>query len=99
MRRGVGHFKSTSCWNGNVAFAGHNRGNTDYFGEIHMLRDGDLIKYTTKLGTRTYEVYSVSRISEDDTSCLQRANENIVTLITCVNDVPELRWCVRAREI
>ena len=27
MRRGVGHFKSTSCWLGNVAMCGHNRGN------------------------------------------------------------------------
>jgi sortase A len=98
MRRGIGHFKSTSCWEGNVGFAAHNRGNSEYFGEIHTLDIGDRIIYSTKLGTRTYEVFSVSKVNENDVSSLQRATENIVTLITCVNDVPELRWCVQARE-
>jgi sortase A len=98
MRRGIGHFKSTSCWEGNVGFAAHNRGNSEYFGEIHTLDIGDRIIYSTKLGTRTYEVFSVSKVSENDVSSLQRTTENIVTLITCVNDVPELRWCVQARE-
>lgn len=99
MVRGIGHFKSTSCWDGNVGFAGHNRGLSDYFGDIHTLSIGDRITYTTKLGTRTYEVFSVSKIHETDFSKLQRTNENIVTLVTCVRDVPELRWCVQARQI
>lgn len=99
LKKGVGHFKATSCWDGNVGFAGHNRGLADYFGGIHTLSIGDRITYTTKLGTRTYEVYSVSKISETDYSRLQRTTENIVTLITCVRDIPELRWCVQAREV
>ena len=99
MKRGIGHFKSTSCWDGNAAFAGHNRGNSDYFGKIHTLSVGDKIVYTTKLGTRTYEVYSVKNIHETDVSVLQRSSDNIVTLITCVNDRPELRVCVQARQV
>ena len=99
MKRGVGHFKSTSCWDGNVALAGHNRGTSDFFGKIHTLSVGDRITYSTKLGTRTYEVYSVKSIHETDVSVLQRTTDNIITLITCVNDRPELRWCVQAREV
>ena len=99
LSKGVGHFKSTSCWDGNVGFAGHNRGIAVTFGKIHTLTAGDKIIYTTKLGTRTYEVFSVSQIKETDMSKLQRTNENIVTLITCVNDIPDLRWCVQAREV
>ena len=99
LSKGIGHFKFTSCWDGNAGFAAHNRGLSVAFGKIHTLAAGDKIIYTTKLGTRTYEVFSVSQIHETDTSKLQRTAENIVTLITCVNDMPELRWCVQAREV
>ena len=97
--KGAGHFKSTSCWDGNVGLAGHNRGVANHFGQIHTLESGDKITYTTKLGTRTYEVFFVGQIVETDFSRLGRTSENIITLITCVRNVPEMRWCVQAREI
>ena len=99
LAKGAGHFKNTSCWDGNVGFAAHNRGQVGFFGQIHTLTNGDKIVYTTVLGTRTYEVYFVGQINETDFSKLGRTDENIVTLITCVNDRPELRWCVQAKEI
>jgi len=99
MRKGIGHFRFTSCWDGNVGFAAHNRGISVAFGQIHTLKTGDKIVYTTKYGTRTYEVFYVGKIQETDLSKLQRTSENLVTLVTCVNDVPELRWCVQAREV
>ena len=67
--------------------------------QIHTLEDGDKITYTTKLGTRTYEVFYVGQIEETDFSRLGRSSENMITLITCVRNVPEMRWCVQAREI
>ena len=82
-----------------MGFAAHNRGLADYFGLIHTLGGGDRITYTTKLGTRTYEVYFVGQIHESDFSRLGRTDTNIVTLVTCVRDKPTLRWCVQAREI
>ncbi len=99
LAKGAGHFKSTSCWDGNVGLAGHNRGVANHFGQIHTLEAGDRIIYTTKLGTRTYEVYYVGKISETDFSRLGRTSENIITLITCVRDERDLRWCVQAREV
>ena len=62
LATGAGHFENTSIWNGNVAIAGHNRGVNNHFGKIHTLSGGDTITLTTKLGTRTYEVYSVQKI-------------------------------------
>ena len=63
------------------------------------LRDiGDTIKLTTQLGTRSYEVYSASKIGVDDTSVLSDSTENIITLVTCVKNQPDYRWCVQARE-
>lgn len=99
MKKGAGHFTSTSCWDGNVAMASHNRGSSAYFGEIHTLEKGDRITYETKLGNCTYEVFYVGKIQEDDFSRLGLSSENLITLITCVRNQPELRWCVQAREI
>ena len=98
LRKGAGHFESTSIWDGNVAFAGHNRGVNDNFGKIHTLDTGDTIKLTTKLGTRSYSVYSVRKVSVNDVSVLDSTGENIVTLVTCVMNQPDYRWCVQARQ-
>ena len=98
LAKGVGHFTETSIWDGNVALAAHNRGANDYFGEIHTLDLGDTIKLTTKLGTRTYEVFSVSKVSETDRSALASSTENMLTLYTCVRNQRDLRWCVQAVE-
>jgi sortase A len=97
LAKGVGHFKLTSCWVGNVGFAAHNR--NGIFGNIHTLRTGDKIIYTTKLGTRTYEVFYVGQIHETDFSRLGRTDENLLTLITCLQNVRDMRVCVQAREV
>ena len=97
LRKGAGHFSNTSIWDGNVAIAGHNRGVNNHFGKIHTLDIGDTIKLTTKLGTRTYEVYAVYKVSVDDMSVLNDSSENIITLVTCVMNQPDYRWCVQAR--
>lgn len=98
LAKGAGHFTNTSIWAGNVAVAGHNRGVNNHFGKIHTLTAGDTITFTTRLGSRTYEVFSVSRISVDDTSILDNGNGNMITLVTCVMDQPAYRWCIKAVE-
>lgn len=99
LAKGAGHFEETSIWDGNVCLAAHNRGVNNYFGQIHTLEVGDVITLTTKLGTRSYEVTSVSRVSETDTSGLVSSDGNIITLYTCVRDQRDLRWCVVASEV
>ena len=100
LSKGVGHFKETSIWDGNVCLASHNRGTGAYFSDIHELDLGAAIKLTTKLGTRKYEVYSIEKISVDDTSDLQNTSDNIITLITCVkNQSDYYRWCVKAEAV
>jgi sortase A len=99
LAKGAGHFTDTSIWSGNVAIAGHNRGTNCYFGQIHTLNVGDTITLTTKLGTRTYAVTSVSKINETDRSGLVASSENKITLYTCVRDQSAYRWCVTATEV
>jgi len=99
LAKGAGHFAMTSAWDGNCALAGHNRGSAPYFSFVKDLKTGDLITYTTPYGKRTYEVYSLEQIGEYDYSKLGWSADNILTLITCVIDTPELRWAATCREI
>ena len=40
LKKGAGHFTNTSIWDGNVCFAGHNRGVNNHFGKIDTLEAG-----------------------------------------------------------
>ena len=96
LAKGAGHFTDTSIWAGNVALAGHNRGVNNHFGKIHTLNPGDIITFTTALGTRTYAVNGVTKVSVNDTSGLDVSSTNMITLYTCVENQPAYRWCVTA---
>lgn len=98
MSKGVGHFTSTSVWNGNVGVAGHNRGAQYIIGAIKDLNIGDKITYTTSQGTRTYAVETVAQIRNDDWSYLEATADNRITLVTCVAGDSSRRWCVQAVE-
>ena len=76
-----------------------NRGVRDDFGDLHTLDPGDTITWTTKLGTRTYEVVSVEKVLETDTSGTAATTDNRLTLYTCVRDQRAYRWQVQAVEV
>lgn len=99
MRVGLGHFEFTSAWDGNCSFAGHNRGVPAAIGKIKDLVNGDKIIYETKYGTRTYEVYSKQKISDTDYSGLGWSSENIISMVTCVENESAYRWLLQARQV
>ena len=84
---------------GNISIAGHNRGVRNDFGKIHTLKSGDTITFTTALGTKTYAVSSVTKVSVNDVSGLDPTSINMITLYTCVENQPAYRWCVKGVEI
>ncbi len=98
MSKGMGHYSSTSAWNGNVGACGHNRGAKYVIGSIKDLEIGDIITYTTIYGTRTYAVSTVRKISNTDWSYLQSTTDNRITITTCVAGDSSLRWVVQAVE-
>ncbi len=99
MNKGLGHFTSTSVWDGNVGLCGHNRGAKYVIGAIKDLEIGDTVTYTTSAGTRTYEVASVRKIASNDWSYLEPTSDNRITMITCVSGDSSHRWCVQAIEV
>jgi len=96
MKKGVGHIDSTSCWLGTIGIVGHNR--SGVFGKLKALQTGDEITYSTLLGTKTYVVNFIGKIAANDWSYLQYTADNRMTLLTCVENQPELRLCVTAVE-
>jgi len=98
MSKGMGHYSSTSAWDGNVGACGHNRGAKYVIGSIKNLEKGDIITYTTIYGTRTYEVSVVKKISNTDWSYLQATSDNRITITTCVAGDSSQRWMVQAVE-
>ena len=99
MSKGAGHYSSSGLYTGNVGLFGHNRGNHPYFGKLKNVKDGDIVKYKTAIGTKTYKVTFVGAISYTDFSYLNEMGDNRITLITCIANQPSLRLCVQAVEI
>ena len=59
----------------------------------------DEIQYITENGTMRYKVSEITEIEDTDWSKLSKTEDNRITLITCVRNVPTKRYCVQAVEI
>jgi len=99
LNKHIGHFKETPNYGGNVGLAAHNRGyKVNYFSDIKKLKNGDIIKYFYKGNKYTYEVCANYIILDTDWSVLDNNNKEI-TLITCVENEPTHRRCVKGKLI
>jgi len=95
----IGHFPSTSIYEGNVGLASHNSGNQgDFFKNLKNIKVGDEIYYQTEYGTKRYIVETKAIINEEDWSYLKETEDNRITLITCVKGQPDKRLCVQGIE-
>lgn len=95
----IGHFPSTSIYEGNVGLASHNSGNQgDFFKNLKKIKVGSEIFYQTNYGTKRYVVTVKEIISEEDWSYLKETEDNRITLITCVAGQKDKRLCVQAVE-
>ena len=95
----IGHFPSTSIYEGNIGLASHNSGDKgDFFKNLNKINIGSEIYYQTNYGTKRYVVTIKTVINDDDWSYLQETEDNRITLITCVKGQPAKRLCVQAVE-
>ena len=99
LSKTIGHFPSTSIYEGNVGLASHNSGTQgDFFKNLKKIKIGSEIFYQTNYGTKRYVVTTKEIISEEDWSYLQETEDNRITLITCVAGQKDKRLCVQAIE-
>lgn len=100
MNEYVGHFESTSKLNGNIGLAAHNRGYpVNYFAKLKNLVKGDIIIYRVGSYEKTYKVTLSTIIEDTNWDYLQPSQKNEMTLITCVENEPSKRRCIKAIEI
>lgn len=99
MDQFIGHFEESKKWTGNICLAAHNRGyENNYFSEVKKLKEGDKIFYYYQGNSREYLVEKNDIIQDTDLSCLENTEDNTLTLITCVENEPNYRRCIKAIE-
>lgn len=99
LAKTIGHFPSTSIYEGNVGLASHNSGNEgDFFKNLKKIKIGSEIYYQTNYGTKRYVVTVKEIIDEENWDYLKATEDNRITLITCVAGQKEKRLCVQAIE-
>lgn len=95
----VGHFEKTTKEEGNIGLAAHNRGyKVNYFKDLKLLQEGDEIIYKHNEFEKIYEVEKCRIIKDTEWDYLEETEENMLTLITCVENQPEYRRCIQAIE-
>ena len=95
----IGHFEETEKLDGNIGLAAHNRGyKVNYFARLKELETGDEIFYNYNGIQKKYIVLDETIILETDWKYLENTLDNRLTLITCVEDMPEYRRCIQAIE-
>ncbi len=99
LKTDLGHVDSTAYADGNVGILGHNSGNAGYFKRLTELKLDDEIEYFTTRGVKKYKVSEIVQIDDTDWSKLANTEDNRITLITCVKNVPSKRLCVQATEV
>ena len=100
LNKYIGHFEGTPIEKGNICLAAHNRGySVNYFKELKKLDLGDKIIYKYKNKEMEFEVCDKGIILETDWSKLNETIDTRLTLITCVENKPELRRYVQAKQV
>lgn len=100
LNKYVGHFTESPTEDGNICLVAHNRGyEENYFENLKKLLLNDVIIYRYDNLERKYAVSNITIIKETDWSYIENSNNNILTLITCIENEPEYRLCVQAKEI
>lgn len=92
----IGHFENSKKESGNVCLAAHNRGyNENYFENLKELKNGDEIFYYINNSEYKYIVDEIIVIYETDWTVIENTEEDRITLITCIENRPSYRLCVR----
>lgn len=81
LKETIGHFPSTSIYEGNVGLASHNSGEQgDSFKNLKKIKIGSEIFYQTNYGTKRYVVTVKEIIDEENWSYLQPTEDNRITV-------------------
>lgn len=96
----IGHFEESGTLFGTIGLAAHNRGyKNNYFSRLKELKKGDIIYYTYYGICKTFKVNELLIIENDNWIILSNEHNTNLTLITCMENQPSLRRCIKAIEM
>lgn len=93
----IGHFPTSSYYDGNVCLAAHNFGfSNNHFKNLYLLNYDDEIKYNYYGNVKIYKVKNKIVINDNELNVLNNTTNNKITLITCISGSPSKRLCIEA---
>lgn len=96
----IGHFETSKILDGNVALAAHNRGYfKNYFSKLKNINLNDEIIYIVGISKFKYKVSEKYIINEYDITPLYEKGQREITLITCIENIPEKRLVVKGKYV
>lgn len=96
LSKAIGLFENSNIEGGNICLAAHNRSKTvSYFRNLWKLSTGDEIILKTKAKFTTYTVMFKTEVLSNDWTYLQNEKEDYITCITCIDNKPNKRLCIR----
>lgn len=96
LSKAIGLFENSNIDGGNGCLAAHNRSKTvSYFRNLWKLSTGDEIILKTKAKFTTYTVMFKTEVLSNDWTYLQNEKEDYITCITCIDNKPNKRLCIR----
>ena len=94
----IGHFENSGTDSANICLKAYSSGNDIcHFKDIKSLRDGDEIIYKKDGYTKTYIVQFSGVINSNDISYLEQGEEDMITLITNIENETQYLRCVQAK--
>ena len=97
LSKSIGHYENSGTVNSNICLKAYSSGNdVNYFENIKNLRAGDEIIYKKDDFERTYIVEFSGVINSNDLSYLSQGDDNMITLITNIENEPGYLRCVQA---
>ena len=97
LNKSIGHFENSGTVSSNICLKAYSCGNdVNYFEKIKSLRAGDEIIYKKNDYTCSYIVEFSGVINLNDLSYLAQGDDNMITLITNIENEPGYLRCVQA---
>ena len=97
LSKSIGHFENSGTVRSNICLKGYSCGNAvNYFERIKSLRVGDEIIYKKDDYIATYVVEFSGVINSSDLSYLDQGDDDMITLITNIENESGYLRCVQA---
>lgn len=92
-------YRDDSDFGGHVRIYGHNMRDGSMLASLHGFTGDTIFIYTPDGRVLEYEVFFRGNLAADDERLVTDIEEEALTLVTCINNRPDIRFVIRARPV